>query len=88
MAVTRAARVIKMTAGSDEVSGRLIVGSMEWDGSTTADDDLIVTDGAGNEIWVVNNKATNERAVIYLDQQVNGIICDTIDAGTLYIYLR
>jgi hypothetical protein len=81
-------RLIKLTAATT-LEGRYVVDHMEWDGSTTAADDLIVHDGSDNEIWVVNNKATNERAVFYPEVgYYDGIKLNTIDEGSLYIYLK
>jgi len=82
-----AERVLKFIAATT-VTGRFVIDHMEWDGSVTADDDLVVKDGTDNELWVVNNKTANERAVKYLDQLVDGLEVETIDAGTLYVYLR
>jgi hypothetical protein len=82
-------RVIALTAATTLSDGPYLVDHMEWDGSTTADDDLLVEEDSGDTIWEVNNKATNDRAVFYPDPgYYSQIKLTTIDAGTLYIYLR
>lgn len=79
--------ILAFTAAAS-VTGSFVIDHMEWDGSATADDDLEVNDSNGNEIWTVNNKIANDRAVKYLDDIFDGITVATIDAGTLYVYLR
>lgn len=80
-------KVIKLTAATT-LTGTYVIKSMLWDGSVTADDDLVVQDGAGGELWVVNTKIAADTASIELNTSVEGIKLVTIDAGSLYIYLR
>ena len=89
MAVTRAAGVIKMTAGSDAVTGRVIIHSIRWVKPGTDGDDILLSDTAGNEIWA-------EAAIQYVGASMifpagfvaNGLKLTTLDSGTLYIYLQ
>lgn len=81
--------VIALTAATT-LTGRYVIDKMVWDGSATADDDLVVNDGGGAALWVVNTKVAADNAEISFDDGflVDGIALATIDAGTLYIYLR
>jgi hypothetical protein len=82
-------RVIALTAATTLSNGPYIVDHMEWDGSATADDDLLVEEASGSTIWEVNNKVANDRAVFYPEVgYYRQIKLTTIDAGTLYIHLK
>lgn len=90
MAVTYEAHgVIKFTAALDEDPRILFINKIIWDGSTTAGDDLVITDKNDKELWVVNNKETNAQACLSLGgHYVNGLKIATLDAGTVYVYTQ
>ena len=80
-------RVVTMTAAADAITGTKIVESMRWIG-VTAGDDLVVDDSAGNIIWVAKAETNNfTDAITFGPQQFDGVVVDTIDSGTLYVYL-
>lgn len=83
------ANIITLTAATT-LTGTFVIDSLLWDGSATADDDLVLNDGDGNSIWTVNNKVVNDSAKLTFDDGfvAQGLALATIDAGTLYIYLR
>lgn len=83
-----ASGVLAFTAAAT-LTGQYIIKRMEWDGSATAADDLVVRDSNDEDIWVVNNKVANDRGVIEFPDglQVDGLKVVTIDAGTLYVYI-
>ena len=59
---------------------------------TTDGDDLVVQDNAGNNVWKFKAiGAATDQSIFYenvIDGPVNGISINTIDNGTLYIYLK
>ena len=81
-------RILKFEAAVKLEGQQFVIDHMEWDGSIDGSDDLVVKDGDDNEIWVVSNKIDGDRAVIYLDDIYDGLEVETIDAGTLYVYLK
>lgn len=67
---------------------------MVWE-PATADNDLMVKDGEGNELWKIRADTGGSNAEDYtlqyskdFDRWVNGINIATIDGGTLKIYVR
>lgn len=78
MAVTRAARVISMTADADSIDGKFIIQAMRADGAV-AD----VQDGSGNPIAAFTAEDTiTFPTKFFLDGLQRGA-----GGGTLYVYL-
>ena len=76
------------------ISGRYSVKYLEWH-PHDADDDLLVKDGLDNILWQIRAPigAPNSEAYGILTKELNteklkDIVIETIDGGTLYIYLK
>lgn len=88
MAVGQAGeRVVTMTAAADEIEGTKIVEQLRWTGVTAADD-LKVVDSADNIVWETVAESNNYTDVIVFGPSMfEGLKIETIDSGTLYVYL-
>jgi len=76
-----------MTAATDAITGTKIIDSMRWV-ATSAGDDLVVDDSDGNVIWTAKAETNNfTDVIVFGPTQFNGVAVDTIDSGTLYIYI-
>jgi len=79
------------TAGARD--GTFLVDRLEWCPSAV-DDDLIILDGEGSEIWRIRAAAGAPNCESYGKEilefspakQIRGLDIDTIDGGTLYIF--
>ena len=90
MAVTRAARVIKMTEAEDYVTGGMQIYAIRWVKPTTDGDDLLISDTAGNEIFAEAAIANVGASIVFARKAfpVEGLVLTTLDSGTVYIYLE
>lgn len=80
-------QVVTMTEAADTLAGNSIVEGMRWI-ADTAGDDLVVDDGSGNVIWTAKAETNDFTDVIMFGPQMfSDITVDTIDSGTLYVYL-
>jgi len=87
MAVTgESIGIIKMTAAADAVAKKMKIDFIRWVGAAAADDELILTDTAGNTIFESIANAGNFIDIHTIPVVVDGIIAATLDSGTLYIY--
>lgn len=73
----------------DTFTGRIKIKYIRWTNATAADDDVIIKDGSGNVIWRTKAEAADQpQESCALDHRwFNGIETDTIDTGTVDIYL-
>lgn len=73
----------------DKAEGLIFVKAFEWSGSgKTVGDQLILTDGSGNEVWrpsVGVDSETNERT-FNVPLAIPGLILQAIPAGVLLVY--
>lgn len=88
MAVTQTqTNVVKFTAVADAITEEVDVNFLYWVNKTGgADEDLVVTDTAGNILWVDTADAVNYHNFCPLKNKVTGIIAQTLDSGVLYVY--
>jgi hypothetical protein len=76
-------------AQGDAVTGLKIVNFFRWYNVTSAGDDLIITDTAGNQIAAMKAPVANYETIIPLEgtnRRVDGIIAATMDSGKLQAY--
>jgi len=86
MPVTERPNGLKHTAGGDLSSGRYRVGLLIWNGSSTAGDDLIIKNGAGEVELELKSDGSRYQPVPYpfgKHRRIPGIETDTLDAGTV-----
>lgn len=95
MAVTQSTtNVIKATAAADVVSATAVfIKAMNWSGTDkVANDVLIVTDTAGNEIWkaICSVNAQDNLIVFNKPLPIIGVTVGTMTAnhGDFYLYLE
>ena len=83
--------VIKMAAEGDAISDVLAdpivdVAFLLWVSKTAiAGDDLLVSDGAGNEIWPDVADGANYTKLFVLKHPVNDLTVTTMDSGALFV---
>ena len=90
MAVTQSTfNIIKMGAAADAITGLRKVNFLLWHAkAAAAGHDLVVSDAAGNVIWVDTADGANYKNFCPLKNTVNGITVTTMDSGELYVYLE
>jgi hypothetical protein len=99
MAITAAEHggVIKVTgttATADDIVDRQVdIQAIVWYGATTDGHKLSITDADGNQIWKAQMNTSNlgENISITFPKGVHsedGIYCDDMDSGEVYIYLQ
>ena len=92
MAVTQETTpVVKMAAQGDAMSDVLAdpivdVNYLLWiSKAATAGDDLLVSDGAGNEIWPDIADGANYTKLFVLKHPIKDLTVTTMDSGALYV---
>ncbi len=88
MAVTQEkTAVVKFSTVGDAITGNINVNFIEWHSKTAAaDDDLVITDTAGNILWVDTADGIDYKNFCPLKNTVNGIIILTMDSGEVFVY--
>ena len=80
--------VITMTSAADTITGKVILETIRWIG-TTAGDDLIIDDSAGNLVFQSKAETNNFTDSMSFSHMVfDGLVIDTIDSGTVYVYRK
>ena len=87
MAVTQNGRVIVLGAAADAVTGPLVIQSITLDHTGAAN--AIVSDTAGQHLdaFHVTTSVLSDHHVYPEGLAMEGIIADTLSAGTLYVQL-
>jgi len=82
-------RITGVTGSSEEIVARFIhkVKFIRWYNPATSGDLCAIQDGAGCEIISMNAEANNDTQHWPLDIGVDGLYCDDLDSGELYIYI-
>jgi len=79
------------TTAETVYSNPVVVRRMKWT-PTTSGDDLLVKDLGGNTLWSLKAiAADSNQGISYTEElgfSVNGIVVETIDHGTLYIFIK
>lgn len=79
--------VIKMGAAADAITGFINVNFLYWHSKgAAADEDLVVSDAAGNILWVDTADQARYKNFCPIKNKVNGITVTTMDSGELYVY--
>lgn len=88
MAVSRNGYImVEFSSEGDTLDERLQVSYMRWLNATSANHELIVKDSSGNAIWKSVADGANFLDIHPLFRSVNGINVDTMDSGSLMVYL-
>ena len=78
------------TASADEEikSGLTFINFVYWYNPTTAGHLLSLIDQNGNDIVVARCETDGESQLLPVGVKADGLHCDDMDSGTLYIYIR
>ena len=83
---------IKVTGTTDAATtifdGKILVKRVYWFNPTTAADLCTLKDQDGNDILPMRCEVDATSQFFDFDIYFNGITCDDMDSGTLYIYTR
>lgn len=76
------------------IEGRFSIYYFEWH-PTAANQDILVRDSLDNLLWMVRAPIGSDNSIAYSIlskqiniEQVNGIVVEVLDGGTLYVYLQ
>lgn len=78
--------VIKFSAASDAITGRIKIRTIRWVGATTAGHTLQITDTNGNIIFESEADGANFIDVHPMYEIFDGITVSTMSSGDFYVY--